>query len=56
MYIVKCKNKIAGVETVCRKKGKNIIFDKENDARIYAEYCQKQVGNTFLYWTEFITE
>lgn len=56
MYIVKCKNKITDVKTVCRKNGKNINFSKEDDAKAYADYCQEQVGNNFFYWTEIVTD
>ena len=51
-YIVGCKSRISGNQSICKKEGKIIYFTDKKEAEQYAEKCRNDMGLNYHYWVE----
>lgn len=52
IYIVRCRSYISGIESVCKRNGKILVFNNKEDAEKYAEARRNEMGLNFHYWVE----
>lgn len=50
MYIVRCKSRISGTESICQKDGQILRFENKEEAEKYADECRDFMGMNYHYW------
>lgn len=52
MYIVACKSRMSGYQSVCRNENRFIKFKDKKEAEEYAKKMRDKMGLSYHYWVE----